>query len=213
MSDTFGRSSLTPFAYYDPDSSCWRTSQGTFLLDSMLSSVTLPPSGSMHGGALYERPTLALATDEPGSLLLLATPVAGDGLGGGRTQESLRAARGADQVVWGLREQVRLLPTPAVNDMGEGKTLEWWDDWTEAQRVKHGNGNGHGKSLAVEALRMLPTPRAQNEEGRNSRVWLRPADQPQNLENALAHVRLVGVTTNPPSDDTNEPSDEQLRLL
>lgn len=52
------------------------------------------------------------------------------------------------------------LPTPVVNDMGEGKTVEWWDAWTRAQQLKHGNGNGHGPSLAVEAQRLLPTPEA-----------------------------------------------------
>ena len=53
-----------------------------------------------------------------------------------------------------------LLPTPAVNDMGEGKTVEAWDDWTDAMRARHGNGNGHGRSLSIEAQRLLPTPRA-----------------------------------------------------
>lgn len=53
---------------------------------------------------------------------------------------------------------VALLPTPAVNDMGEGKTVEWWDGWTDRMRAEHGNGNGHGASLAIEAARMLPTP-------------------------------------------------------
>lgn len=45
-----------------------------------------------------------------------------------------------------------LLPTPAVNDMGAGKTVEDWDTWTEQQKTKH--GNGHGKSLAIEAQRI-----------------------------------------------------------
>lgn len=53
-----------------------------------------------------------------------------------------------------------LLPTPAVNDMGEGKTVERWDEWTADMQAKHGNGNGHGKSLAIEAQRLLPTPGA-----------------------------------------------------
>jgi hypothetical protein len=55
---------------------------------------------------------------------------------------------------------VTLLPTPAVNDMGEGKTVERWDEWTADMQAKHGNGNGHGKSLAIEAQRLLPTPTA-----------------------------------------------------
>lgn len=51
-----------------------------------------------------------------------------------------------------------LLPTPVTNDMGEGKTVEAWDEWTTAMQERHGNGNGHGKSLAIEAQRLLPTP-------------------------------------------------------
>jgi len=46
-----------------------------------------------------------------------------------------------------------LLPTPAVNDMGEGKTLEWWDDWAPRQMSSDGRPAPHGRSLAIEALR------------------------------------------------------------
>jgi DNA (cytosine-5)-methyltransferase 1 len=49
---------------------------------------------------------------------------------------------------------VSLLPTPAVNDMGAGKTPEQWDEWTARMRAKHGNGNGHGPSLSIEAARI-----------------------------------------------------------
>ena len=55
---------------------------------------------------------------------------------------------------------VALLPTPAVNDMGAAYTPDEWDAWTAEMKAKHNNGNGHGKSLNVEAQRMLPTPRA-----------------------------------------------------
>lgn len=40
-----------------------------------------------------------------------------------------------------------LLPTPTVVDMGWGRTPESWEAWRDAQRAKHGNGNGHGQSL------------------------------------------------------------------
>ena len=66
------------------------------------------------------------------------------------------------------RTDVRLLPTPAVNDMGAGKTVEAWDEWTAKMQAAHGNGNGHGASLHVEALRLLPTPRTANNENRQS---------------------------------------------
>lgn len=55
---------------------------------------------------------------------------------------------------------VALLPTPAVNDMGASYDIEKWDAWTARMKAAHGNGNGHGNSLHIEALRMLPTPRA-----------------------------------------------------
>lgn len=40
-----------------------------------------------------------------------------------------------------------LLPTPTVVDMGWGHAPESWETWRDAQRAKHGNGNGHGQSL------------------------------------------------------------------
>ncbi len=75
MSDTSGPSSPTPLAFYDPDSSSWKTSQATFLSDSTSSSVTLPAWGMTLGGALFERGTPALVIADPGCLLL-PTPTA-----------------------------------------------------------------------------------------------------------------------------------------
>ena len=125
MNDTCGPTLPEPFAFYDPDSSCLRTSQATFLLDSMKSSVTLPKWGSMRSGALYERPTLVRPTSEL---------------------------------------DCSLLPTPAVNDMGTAYTPEEWDEWTDKMRAKHGNENGHGKSLSVEAQRLCsPRPEVRTE--------------------------------------------------
>ena len=42
----------------------------------------------------------------------------------------------------------------------------------------------------------LPTPRSQNAEARNSKLWVRPDGEPQNLENALA--RLVPTSASSP---------------
>lgn len=74
---------------------------------------------------------------------LLPTPRSSDTNGAGAHGEG-----GVD-----LRTAVTLLPTPAVNDMGEGKTVDRWDAGCADQQAKHGNGNGHGKSLAIEAQR------------------------------------------------------------
>ena len=42
--------------------------------------------------------------------------------------------------------------------------------------------------MAVSAGSVLPTPRAQNGEARNMNCWVRPLDQPQNIENAIARL-------------------------
>lgn len=40
--------------------------------------------------------------------------------------------------------------------------------------------------IEAQVMDLLPTTRAQHGEDRNQRIWARPLDQPQNLENALA---------------------------
>jgi site-specific DNA-cytosine methylase len=58
--------------------------------------------------------------------------------------------------------------------MGASYTPDEWDEWTARMRAEHGNGNGHGKSLHVEAARiaqnsqetpLLPTPRTSDTNG------------------------------------------------
>ena len=74
-----------------------------------------------------------------------------------------------------FEQDLTLLPTPAVNDMGEGKTVDHWDEWTAKMQAAHGNGNGHGKSLAIEAQRLLPTPLRGGRGGHGRRAWERRA--------------------------------------
>ena len=92
---------------------------------------------------------------------LVPTPQAHDAVKG-KTAAQVATMRARGHGVANLNEMVEnLLPTPAVNDMGEGKTVESWDDWTDSMKSRHGNGNGHGKSLSIETQRLLPTPAAQ----------------------------------------------------
>lgn len=79
---------------------------------------------------------------------LLPTPRATDGTKGGPNQ------RGSSGDLM-LPSAVHLLPTPACNDMGEGKTVEAWDEWTARMKARHSNGNGHGASLAIEEQRAV----------------------------------------------------------
>ena len=95
---------------------------------------------------------------EPAGRGLLPTPRATDGTKGGPNQ------RGSAGDLM-LPSAVTLLPTPVVYDMGDGKTPEVWDEWTAKMQAAHGDGNGHGKSLAIEAQRLLPTPEAADGSG------------------------------------------------
>lgn len=85
----------------------------------------------------------------------------------GRTQQRAAAAGGSEGTGSPLvgAEDLTLLPTPAVNDMGASYTPEEWDAWTAKMQAAHGNGNGHGKSLSIEAQRLLPTPVSDNSRG------------------------------------------------
>ena len=73
---TSGHTWHAPLAFYDPDSSSWKTSQATFLSEWSTYSETLPRWGMTRGGELYELPTPAHPTDAPESSSLLPTPVA-----------------------------------------------------------------------------------------------------------------------------------------
>jgi DNA (cytosine-5)-methyltransferase 1 len=89
------------------------------------------------------------ATCLPGALLPTPTSQAAKH---GETPDRTANAHGHN--LWDIPY---LLPTPAVNDMGRGKTVEEWDAWTAKMQQAHGNGNGHGKSLEIEAARLGAT--------------------------------------------------------
>lgn len=93
---------------------------------------------------------------DAGPLPLLPTPRATDGTKGGPNQ------RGSSGDLMLPSAVQHLLPTPAVNDMGAAYTPDEWDAWTDRMKTAHGNGNGHGKSLSIEAQRLLPSPCAED---------------------------------------------------
>jgi hypothetical protein len=172
MKDTYGRMLGTPLAQYDPEERCWKTSEVTSLWALPMSSPTLPPWGYLHDGALFEQPTPVRLTTGHG-FSSLPTPTADEASNATRSSGSFqsltrsvvtlptpRAQNGEprNQTIYkregpqNLENALALLPTPVVNDMGAGKTHEWWDYWT----AKIG---GHGKSLEQEALRVgVTTP-------------------------------------------------------
>lgn len=172
----FGSVTQTPFACYDPDSSSWRTWEHFLFEDSTSFSDRWPNSGMTHDGRAFELPTSVLPTSAIGysSSVSLGTP-------------SARAAKGANSVrvasgdTRGLLEnQVATIPTPQARDGNHGGP--------QGKRYLNPERSNDPDDF-VDALTkgmLLPTPRSQNGEPRNNKVWARPLDQPQNLENALA---------------------------
>ena len=94
------------------------------------------------------------------------------------------------------------LPTPVVNDMGAGKTVEEWDAWTDEMKARHGNSNGHGPSLSIEMARLLPTPTSVD-----SKVFGPGVDWEKRITDHAPHTASVLMTL--PSDNGNESSDGQ----
>ncbi len=188
MSDTSGLSSRKALAFYDHHSSSWRTSQATFLSDSMSSSVTLPRSGMTRSGVLYERPMSERATPAPGSLLLptpTTEPMTGNGharhLGAEakllRTPQAsvtepkpgikLSGRTPADPQV-GLIDQITvLLPTPAAqeSDPQEDYIEEMRDNFDPQARMYLPGRKWHSQRTLSRVAALPPTPTASDAKG------------------------------------------------
>jgi len=127
--DTSGHVSPTAFAYFDHDSRCWKTLQGTFLSDSEMSKPTWPRSGTTQNGIAYQRQPSAPRTSATEFSLSLhghtwATPT---------TQEiehrqmtindkgrrATKSGHGRGHSI-GLADQVRLWPKPTAHITKEG---------------------------------------------------------------------------------------------
>jgi hypothetical protein len=151
----------------------------------------------------------------PSAVMLFPTPTTQDGANTGGASQYDRNTPPLNAMV------TTLLPTPAVNDMGEGKTVEDWDAWTDRQREAHGNGNGHGKSLAIESLRLLPTHRSAANRTSRSAATRRDSMSGPSLEQAteIAAGRLPREFTSweelpeswQPAPDAETPSSTTTR--
>jgi hypothetical protein len=191
MSDIYGHLFGMPFARWDQDTQSWKTSEDTCLLDLPMSSLILPKSGLMRNGQLYQRPTLERPIDE-NDFSSLPTPTDWDSrwyaepvkhrpndkdllhraIGHLLPTPVADHSRGLPQKGTDFQSlpnvAISLLPTPTVNDMGAGKDPQKWQEWTEEMRQKHGNGNGHGRSLEQEALQIGNSTNQPSDDGKTS---------------------------------------------
>ncbi len=198
---TCGLSSSQPFAFYDPGSSCWRTSQGTLDLDSTPSSVTLPKQGSMRSGVLYPLPPLAPATDAT-DCSCLPTPAANDS--GNTPENHLRKKPGRTKIT-SLAVMARggLLPTPRAQ-LGESRNnTAWQRPLDQPQNLE----NAIARIPSVAEL--LPTPtawlgRRPSQSYGDPERWVNP-ERSNELSDFIA---WIGATTSPQSDVGNTSSDD-----
>jgi len=160
MTDISGLRFCEPFAHYDPDSSCWRTSEATFPWGSDEFSETWPKRGSMRNGVCYERQMSAHPTDGHESSLL-PTPTANQP-GGSAEQMLARKAKMADgprSTVTDLRMVLELLPTPTARDGKAGldyrKRTEGDDLYQAASRI---GSSTHRPSHAGSEPSDVPLP-------------------------------------------------------
>src|SRR5688500_18115505 len=96
-----GESSRESFAYYNPSSRSWRTSQRCLIEGWDEFSGTWPRAGMTRSGTAYRRARLVSITNETGRVLL-PTPRAADGLA--------RKIRSADSVRKMMANQGRSRP-------------------------------------------------------------------------------------------------------
>ena len=105
-------------------------------------------------------------------------------------------------------------PTPTVVDMGWGRTTNEWNTWLQAQKTKHNNGNGHGRSLyqmchegtllVMEHLMGLPPATSQTNPSAtqpNAASSATESPPPARPPRHLPSLETAHSNTSPPSHD------------
>lgn len=190
--DTFGLPSEKPSAYYDRDSRYWKTWPGIAGSVSTESSVTVPKTGWMSGGYLFELQTSEPRTSGKGfssplrPAELLPTP---------RADEPGRRNPGYGRA---LKEEVtKLFPTPAAQM--SGNTPE------DHLRKKPSRTQVTDLKIIVEydlletGGKLLPTPNGSDASGGAQHPDKRKGHSRQLIDFAL----LFGESTSQPSGDGN----------
>src|SRR5690606_1562134 len=176
-----GRGSHEPLAYFDPDSSSWRTSPPTSGEGSTLSPKTWPRSGMTRHGLLFALPMLAPPIDANDCSSLLPTPLT-----------SMKHGHGGKVNIQTV--VVSLLPTPRASDGEKGGPNQ--------------RGSSGDPMLPNVVHKLLPTPTA-SEYGRNKSASPGAAVRPS-LGSLVKELTSTGSSTPPQSAD-GRPSSESPR--
>lgn len=132
-----GRSLRESFAFFDPASSSWRTSQLSLIAGSTASSVTWPRSGSMRNGTCFERPTSGRPISEHASSCLPTPTASTNGYNRGGGMGRVGPIRPS---LW-MMALTGLWPTPVAADCGRGSSTY-----------------ARGNLTLTGAVKLFPTP-------------------------------------------------------
>ena len=159
--------------------------------DSVLSSKDLPTSGLMRRGTLYPQPTAVRRTSESGCGFFVGTPLA---------TSRRRSGRFAEGRVPNPEEFVQMFPTPRAQKTSD-ENLESWMARRDAGKVST-------PPLAL-AVRMLPTPTAQDAKCRSNPSQFRRQTVPLSaLVTRMLPTPTVRnlIACSPAEANRNEPS-------
>jgi len=151
--------SCESFAWFDPDTLLWKTSQRCLLMEWTSYSGSFPKAGTMQNGQLFHAPMWAVSTFEKGSGLL-PTPTASDTLnrrpGNPHTTKNgtIRHVNAeGHQSFMRLSQVVQLLPTPRRTDFKGAVTAK-----TAQGCLERGYSPNLPEYLQLRKAGLLPTP-------------------------------------------------------
>ena len=149
-----GFNSSEPYAWYDQNTSSWKTYQRSLLTEWTSFSETFTRQGTMQNGVVYQAALLELAIKEidGGSLDTLPTPTREAAHHRNNVPPSIGKTRGYDLTM----KICEILPTPRASEPGR-TNLGYGDNLKE----------GICKQIGIPTKKypMLPTPRASDVEG------------------------------------------------
>ena len=152
MTEPSSNTSPTALAFYDPDSSCWRMSQGCLLSEAPELLQRLPAWGTTVDGVLYEHQTPARLIDVRDGSALLGTPTTATS---GRSAEFRRGAAPNPQELAALLPPPRGMPTPRAADSYERRNRK-----TMIRSRDEGGDMTLTTWAKVVVPELLPTPTA-----------------------------------------------------
>ena len=151
MKEPFLNTLPTPSAFYDPETCCWRMSQGTLLSEQPPLLQRLPDWGITQNGALYELRTPAHLINVRDSLYgaNLPTPVMNDatrGADNSRLRNNGKRKSGHSGTL-NLAGAITLLPTPCARDH-----LDRTQEGPMGLTTRHPRGTKHSMDTLPRAM-------------------------------------------------------------